>query len=142
MGGGGEQLLQRRIPMRYLLLLVCCLVAALPLNARAQVGEAIGRILDDTNIRRAPPPPPDFVVKTRPDPDALHYTPLQTPEPTDRTPKKTPAELEAIGAELSRAAAANKEKAARIKTPDAGLAATPAPKSTATKQRGEAPRAN
>ena len=127
--------------MRYFLPLVCSLVALLPLEARAQGGEAIGRILDDTNIRRPPPPPPDFVVKTRPDPDALHYTPLQTPDPTDRSAKKTPAELEAIGADLARAGAANKEKAARIKIPDGG-APEPAAKSAATKQRGTPPRAN
>jgi hypothetical protein len=123
----------------------CCAVAALPLKARAQVGEAIGHILDDTNFRRAPPTPPDFVVNTRPDPGALDYTPLATPQPKDRSPKKTPAELEAIGADLARAAAINKEKAARIKTPDAAApAAKPssAAKAASTKPRGAAPRAN
>lgn len=127
---------------RLLILMFCCAIAALPLKARAQVGEAIGRILDGTNLRRAPPAPPDFVVNTRPDPGALDYTPLSTPQPTDRSPKKTPAELEAIGADLARAAASNKDKAARIKTPDAAApaarSASPS-KAASTRPRGAAP---
>jgi hypothetical protein len=130
----------RRLPI----LMFCCAAAALPLEARAQVGEAIGRIFDATNLRRAPETPPDFVVNTRPEPGALDYTPLSTPQPNDRTPKKTPAELEAIGNDLARAAASNKDKAARINIPDAASAPKSAPTSKAdsTKPRRAVPRAN
>ncbi len=132
--------------MRYFFpLLFCWAMSAAPIEARAQQlptpGEAIGRVFEGAGLRRAPDTPPDFVVNSRP--QNMDYAPLSVSQPADRGPKKTPAELEAMGADLMRAAAENREKAARIKVPDSGRPNPAVSKKSATvKQRGATERVN
>ncbi len=47
---------------------------------------------------------------------------MSTSEPEGRAKKKTPAEIEALTAELDKAAAANKRRAARVKIPEPAAA--------------------
>jgi hypothetical protein len=128
----------------FLSLFFCCSIAAAPVEADAQQlsspGEAIGRIFDGVGLRRAPETPPDFVVNSRR--NNMDYAPLSIAEPPERTPKKTPAEVEAMGADLMRAAAENQQKAARIKIPEAGHAAPMPAKPAMAKRRGVPQRAN
>ncbi len=70
-------------------------LAAVQLHAQegpSSPGEAIGRIFEAVKLRNTPPPPPDFVVKSRGAP--LDYKPLL---PTDRENHRKPAaELQSI----------------------------------------------
>jgi hypothetical protein len=75
-------------------------------------GELIGGMFDALGIRKPRPAAPDFVRESRP--EHTDYVPL-APRPEKR---KTAAELQAAGAELDRAAAENRRRAGRVKTPD------------------------
>jgi hypothetical protein len=92
----------------------------LPSGAFAQEaqsgGEAVGRALDAMHIRAEPAPAADFVERARPDRNSLNYKPMA---PTEKSlKKKTPAELDALGAELESSLARNRRAAARVKIPD------------------------
>jgi hypothetical protein len=76
-------------------------------------GEIIGGVFDALGLRKKPASEQDFVRESRP--DHMDYVPL-APKPQDH--RKTAAELEASGAGLERAAAENRRRAARVKTPD------------------------
>lgn len=84
----------------------------------------VGDVLDTLHLRQTPPPAQDFVVRSRPAPDQLHYQPMK---PTEMpTAKKTPAQLDALGAELEGALEQNRKKGARVALPDpASRPATP-----------------
>ncbi|MGA8169440.1 MAG: hypothetical protein WB816_01170, partial [Methylocystis sp.] len=83
--------------------------------------------MDSLNLRHAPPPAADFVVRSRPAPDTLNYRPMA---PTEKsTKKKTPEQLDALGAELEGALARNRQAGARVATPDP--APGPAPRRAA-----------
>lgn len=83
----------------------------------------LGRLFDAAKLRSAPPPPPDFVQRTRPDPSRLDYMPMAPAGAPRAARKKTPEELRALGAGLDSAIAENRRKAARVKIPDAGAPA-------------------
>jgi hypothetical protein len=96
-------------------------------------GEAVGKALDALQLRAEPAPAADFVEKSRPDAGSLDYKPLA---PVDKSSKKkSPAELDALGAELEKALARNRKAAARVKTPDVPAAAAAA----SPKKRSGAP---
>lgn len=75
-------------------------------------GRLIGGLVEALGIRKPPPAAPDFIRESRP--DQLDYRPFE-PRPEK---SKTAADLQAAGAELDRAAAANRRRAARVKVPD------------------------
>lgn len=89
--------------------------AAAAQEAPATGGALIGRIFDATGLRHAPPPPSDFVRQSRP--EQLDYVPLAPAAETKG--RRSAADMQALGAELDTAIAANRAKAARVKTPDA-----------------------
>jgi hypothetical protein len=101
--------------------LFALIAAALALAAPAAAQEApttggrtIGGLLDAIGLRKPVPAPPDFVRESRP--ERMDYVPLSpTPE---KTAKQRAAELQAAGAALDKAAAENKRRAARVKTPN------------------------
>lgn len=77
-------------------------------------GRAIGGLLDAVGLRKPVPSAPDFVRESRP--ERMEYVPLSpTPE---KTAPRDAAELQAAGAALDKAAAENKRRAARVKTPN------------------------
>lgn len=86
-------------------------------------GETIGRVLDALQLRAPPQQPPDFVARTRPAGGQQDYAPLAPSEPARAVRRRTPAEMEAIGARLDSAAAQNRARAARVKIPDTGAPA-------------------
>lgn len=88
--------------------------AAMAQEAPVTGGQAIGGLFDALGLRKQPPPAPDFVVNSRR--EGLDYAPL-VPAP-EKSRKRTPAEMQALGAELDRAIAANRRRAARVKIPD------------------------
>jgi opacity protein-like surface antigen len=98
------------------LLIAAAGAALLATSALAQdaPGQAIGGIVEGLGLRKPPPPAPDFVRESRP--AQLDYAPM-APKP-DQDPKKRAQALRASGADLDRAAAENRRRAARIKTPD------------------------
>ncbi len=120
---------------RLLALAAFCMTAP-PLSAQEGLptpGEAIGRVFDAVGLRNAPPPAPDFVVKSRGAP--LDYKPLQ---PTDRENHRKPAaELQSIEADMANAAARNKAAASRVAVPD-GAAPPVAKPAGATKRKAGA----
>jgi hypothetical protein len=82
----------------------------------ASGGAVVGDVLDTLHLRQTPPPAQDFVVRSRPAPDELHYQPMK---PTEKpTGKKTPAQLDALGAELEGALEQNRKAGARVAVPD------------------------
>ncbi|WP_159729812.1 hypothetical protein [Methylosinus sp. Ce-a6] len=93
-------------------------------GARAQeggsetVGESIGNFFEGLDMRRTPPPPADFVVRSRT--GATGYTPFVAPAPdAAKDAKKSAARAATLEKELAAAAAANRARAARVKIPDA-----------------------
>lgn len=94
------------------------LLGGLPAGALAQQamtgGETVGRVLDILNLRAPPAPAPDFVVNSRPDRDRLDYAPLTPPPPRSNKPSRAAA----IEAELDAAAARNRARAGRVRSPD------------------------
>ncbi len=86
-------------------------------------GEVIGKALDALHLRTAPPPVADFVKKSRPDPNSLDYKQLGPTEKSSK--KKSPAELDELGADLENALERNRKAAARVKIPDAPAALGP-----------------
>ncbi len=97
-----------------------------PAQAAVSGGSVIGDVLETLHLRQTPPPPQDFVVRSRPAPDSLHYQPMK---PTEKpTGKKTPAQLDALGAELEGALEQNRKAGARVAVPD------PAPRQGAPRQ--------
>jgi hypothetical protein len=90
----------------------------------SSIGEAIGRALDATNLRTAPPEPADFVRQSRP--ATLESAPLSPGRGSEPKTKKTPAQLDAIGDELGAALARNKRAGARVAVPDGAAPAAPA----------------
>jgi len=100
---------------RHALLLLPLLLAgsAAAQEAPSTGGSLVGRIFDATGLRATPPPPADFVRESRP--QQLDYVPLApSPGPSK---KKTAAEMQTTAAQLDRAIAENRRKAARVKTP-------------------------
>jgi hypothetical protein len=87
-------------------------------------GTMVGNVLETLHLRQTPPPAQDFVVRSRPAPDQLQFQPMK---PTEKpTGKKTPAQLDALGAELEGALERNRKAAARVAVPDsASRPATP-----------------
>ena len=84
-------------------------------------GAVIGDVLETLHLRRTAPPAQDFVARSRPDPDQLHYQPMKpTEKPTEKLArKKTPEQLDALGAELESALERNRKAGARVAAPDA-----------------------
>jgi hypothetical protein len=79
-------------------------------------GAMVGNVLETLHLRQTPPPAQDFVVRSRPAPDQLQYQPMK---PTEKpTGKKTPAQLDALGAELQGALEQNRKAGARVAVPD------------------------
>ena len=98
-----------------LLLLASLDAVALAQEAPATGGALIGRLWDAVGLRAPPAPTPDFVRESRP--GSADYLPLApSPAPTQ---KRSAAQMQALGASLDAAIAANRAKAARVKTPDA-----------------------
>ncbi len=87
----------------------------------------IGDVLETLHLRQTPPPQQDFVVRSRPAPDSLKYQPMKPTETP--TGKKTPAQLDALGAELESALEKNRKAGARVAVPDP--APRPAPRRAA-----------
>jgi hypothetical protein len=77
-------------------------------------GQAAGGIVDALGLRSPPEQAPDFVKDSRR--DGLDYVPL-APVP-EKTERKIPEEMQAVGEELDRAMAHNRRKAARVKIPN------------------------
>ena len=101
-----------------------------PAQAAVSGGAVIGDVLETLHLRQTPPPAQDFVVRSRPAPDSLHYQPMK---PTEKpTGKKTPAQLDALGAELEGALEQNRKAGARVAVPD------PAPRQGAPKRAAAA----
>ena len=100
-------------------------LSSLPGEAAAQEAEGpetvsggamVGNVLETLHLRQTPPPAQDFVVRSRPAPDQLQYQPMK---PTEKpTGKKTPAQLDALGAELQGALEQNRKAGARVAVPD------------------------
>ena len=79
-------------------------------------GAMVGNVLETLHLRQTPPPAQDFVVRSRPAPDQLQYQPMK---PTEKPAgKKTPAQLDALGAELQGALEQNRKAGARVAVPD------------------------
>ena len=94
-------------------------------------GAMVGNVLETLRLRQTPPPAQDFVVRSRPAPDQLHYQPMK---PTEKpTGKKTPAQLDALGAELQGALEQNRKAGARVAAPD------PAPRPAARRAAAAKP---
>jgi hypothetical protein len=82
----------------------------------ASGGAMVGNVLETLHLRQTPPRAQDFVVRSRPAPDQLQYQPMK---PTEKpTGKKTPAQLDALGAELQGALEQNRKAGARVTVPD------------------------
>jgi hypothetical protein len=112
----------RRAVGRLLLAVALAPPGAAPAQeAPASVGEAVGNFLDATKLRVAPPDAADFVKQSRP--DKLDYAPLSPGKEQGPPTKKTGAELDAIGEDLSAALSRNKRAAARVAVPDSGAPA-------------------
>jgi hypothetical protein len=79
-------------------------------------GAAVGGVLDALHLRQEPPSAADFVVRSRPAPDTLDYQPMKPAEKPQK--KKTPAELDALGAELETAGRQNRLAGGRVAKPD------------------------
>ncbi len=111
-----------------LALVLLCLPGAAFAQEPQSGGEAVGRALDAMHLRAEPAPAADFVQRARPDRNSLNYRPMA---PTDKSlKKKTPAELDALAAELESSLARNQRAAARVKIPD------PQPKAVAPRAAG------
>lgn len=95
------------------LLALCLAGAAGAQEAPATGGQLIGGVFDALGLRAKPAPAPDFVRNSRR--DGLDYAPFSPAPPQSR--RKTPAEMQALGAELDRALAENRRKAGRVKSP-------------------------
>ncbi|WP_442755998.1 hypothetical protein ACNHKD_05000 [Methylocystis sp. JAN1] len=87
---------------------------ALAQEAPPTGGRAIGGLFDALGLRKPVPAAPDFVRESRP--ERLDYVPLAPTPQSDH--KKSAAELQAAGAALDKAAAENKRRAARVKSPN------------------------
>ena len=119
-GGGAARRLRVLIALAAALAL-----SSLPGEAAAQEAEGqetvtggamVGNVLETLRLRQTPPPAQDFVVRSRPAPDQLQYQPMK---PTEKpTGKKTPAQLDALGAELQGALEQNWKAGARAAVPD------------------------
>jgi len=119
-GGGAARRLRVLIALAAALAL-----SSLPGEAAAQEAEGqetvtggamVGNVLETLRLRQTPPPAQDFVVRSRPAPDQLQYQPMK---PTEKpTGKKTPAQLDALGAELQGALEQNRKAGARAAVPD------------------------
>jgi len=119
-GGGAARRLRVLIALAAALAL-----SSLPGEAAAQEAEGpetvsggamVGNVLETLRLRQTPPPAQDFVVRSRPAPDQLQYQPMK---PTEKpTGKKTPAQLDALGAELQGALEQNRKAGARVAVPD------------------------
>ena len=91
----------------------------------------VGDVLDTLHLRPSRRPPQDFVVRSRPAPDSLDYQPMKPNEKP--TGKKTPAQLDALGAELEGALATKPRAGARVAMPD------PAPRPAARRAAAAKP---
>ncbi len=124
-------------PLPILCLATACIALATPARAQdgapSSIGEAFGKLFEGVNMRPTPPPPPDFVVQSRP--AEVDYSPLATPGSGRQSKKKTASELKGLETELDGAAAANRGLGARVKTPDGG-----APGAAKKRSSAEAPR--
>ncbi len=97
-------------------LIACLCVPAAAQEAASTPGTMVGDVLDALHLRREPPPAQDFVKSSRPAANTLDYKPMAPNDPPKN--KKTPAQLDALGAELESARAANQRAGARVATPD------------------------
>jgi len=124
--GGGRRRGRALVAIAAALLLPCLCGGAAAQEA-VSGGAVIGDVLDALHLRQEPPPQADFVVRSRPAPDSLDYRPMK---PTE-TPsgKKTPAQLDALGADLEGALERNRKAGARVAVPDP--APRPAPRRAA-----------
>ena len=140
-GGGAARRLRVLIALAAALAL-----SSLPGEAAAQEAEGpetvsggamVGNVLETLRLRQTPPPAQDFVVRSRPAPDQLQYQPMK---PTEKpTGKKTPAQLDALGAELQGALEQNRKAGARVAVPDpAPRPATPRRAASAKPPREQA----
>jgi hypothetical protein len=120
---------------------LCGAVLTFAPSAFAQsMGEVIGHIFDGANLRNSPPPAPDFVVNSRPETNSRDYTPFGAPDAAAASRKKTAKDFEAIGAELQRAGAINRQRGAQAKAP--GSVSGNAPKTSARTSKTVNKRAN
>lgn len=118
---------------------LCAAVLAFSQASMAQepqgLGEAIGRIFEGANLKNPTPAPADFVVNSRPQSNSTDYTPYAAPGAATEAKKKTAKDFEAIGAELNRAGALNRARAAGIARPDAPAASGKPKKSASGAER-------
>lgn len=116
------------------LALSCCCGNALAQEA-ATPGEMIGNVFDVLHLRSERAPAPDFVEQSRQDPHSLDYRPLGPAEKSQK--KKTPAELDALGADLEGALERNRRAAAGVKKPDSPVHGAPRASAKKTKTKPE-----
>ncbi len=91
-------------------------------EAQTSGGAVVGGVLDALHLRETPPPPADFVEKSRPQPETMGYRPLAAkPEPSK---KRSAAQLDALGAELDAARQRNLRAARNVKALDAPARST------------------
>jgi hypothetical protein len=115
---------------------LCAALLAFSHAATAQespgLGEAIGRLFEGADLKSPTPAPADFVVNSRPRSPNSEYAPYAAPDAATEAKKKTAKDFEAIGAELSKAGALNRARAAGIAKPDAPASAAGKPKKSAS----------
>lgn len=125
---GGAASARRRVAVAFAAGLVlwglCASASAQEANSP---GAVVGDVLDALHLRQEPPAAADFVVRSRPAPGSLDYQPMKPTEKSEK--KKTPAQLDALGAELESALAQNRRAGARVAAPDP--APRPAPRRAA-----------
>jgi hypothetical protein len=108
-------------PMRSFFSLLLIVAAAQASAARAEergagsVGGTIGQFFEGVGLRNAPPPAADFVERSRP--AELDYAPFADPASRPDA-KKNREDAAARQKELEAAVAANRVRAARVRTPD------------------------
>lgn len=87
------------------------------------VGGVMGRFFEGVGLRNAPQPAADFVERSRP--AEIDYAPFASPAPRPDA-KKIREDAAARQKELEAAGAANRARAARVRTPDVPKARTAA----------------
>lgn len=99
------------------------LLAGMSVPAIAQSPEAaspLGSLAETLGLKAKPTRAPDFVERSRPATDALHYIPVGTPHPDAAVKTMTPAEVAAATDALDQARVAQQRRA--------GLAPAPPPR--------------
>ncbi len=98
---------------------------SIPDRAAAQTAPAAGNgsfadTMEAVGLKAKVAPPPDFVVKSRPDPSKLNYLPVGTTHPERPIKVMTPAEIAATTADLD-STRMNQQRRAGLKPPPVPL---------------------